>query len=361
MGQTSSTVDGGPHAGAPPLTPPPPPPSLRAPLESPPRAANTGGFITPPHTVSPDSAETPTPNRLRHGLELLSDGLYPWQRARFDLSPAAYNDVLRKRRAELLALDLTTAPPLVMDEWLLLIVEMNRVLHTRAPDPDEALSPDMLRRRDSAPERLPHGHGHAADSPAPPSTGSPTKKLGVVKRIESWTDARRSKQREAKATFHPGPEYKARMAAAAAKLDASHPPSGRPRSRSMNAMSWGEARDLVFGMQASSFAFEPLPPPQPYTHGAGGGDGGAPQGFATLHRTASRDSAGLSDIEMQMPQPRYGSVLSPPQTISKSPQYRRAGQHRPRRSKMQKSLFSASGQKLVRLPKTSFPADDVTH
>jgi hypothetical protein len=101
---------------------------------------------------------------------------------------------------------------------------------------------DMLRRRDSAPERLPHGHGHAADSPAPPSTGSPTKKLGVVKRIESWTDARRSKQREAKATFHPGPEYKARMAAAAAKLDASHPPSGRPRSRSMNAMSWGEAR-----------------------------------------------------------------------------------------------------------------------
>ena len=73
-----------------------------------------------------------------HHTIVLSIGRYDWQRARFQLSPSEYNAVLRKRRGELLAKDLETAPSEIMDEWLLLIIEMNRVLHVETAEKEAA-------------------------------------------------------------------------------------------------------------------------------------------------------------------------------------------------------------------------------
>eukprot|EP00035_Acanthoeca_spectabilis_P038464 m.53252 g.53252 ORF g.53252 m.53252 type:complete len:323 (+) comp9147_c0_seq1:610-1578(+) len=263
-----------------------------------------------------------------------SDGLYNWQRARFRLPLDEYNTILRQRRSELLLLDLTTAPPVVMDEWLLLIVEMNRVLHEIALQKDRQNRDGGIRRRDSAPVLQNKGD----------TENSRNVRVG---RLGSWSESRRHRKLEARAQFHPGPEYKPRILAAAAKVAEQQSREGRERSQSMSAMSWAEARDLVFGMQECSFAYEPLPQPR-----------AEPERVLTIAPPLKRDEPlGLGVMGTNLDgtdyeAPRYVSVLSPPSTEMKSPR-----PHRRRRSKVQKSIFSPSGGKRARLPLTSISLD----
>jgi hypothetical protein len=88
-------------------------------------------------------------------------------------------------------------------------------------------------------------------STAPPAPGSPRrvgdddrpKSRGWAQQRTARREAKRVRKLEAKAPFHPGPEWKARdgAASASAASSASHPRSIR-RAQSESAMSWAEAR-----------------------------------------------------------------------------------------------------------------------
>eukprot|EP00038_Savillea_parva_P014968 m.12532 g.12532 ORF g.12532 m.12532 type:complete len:394 (-) comp2955_c0_seq1:325-1506(-) len=349
----------------------------------------TGGFVTPrvSPAASPDHVRQPeSSGSSRSGLSLADYGddglLYDWQRARFQLSPSEYNAVLRKRRGELLAKDLETAPSEIMDEWLLLIIEMNRVLHVETAEKEAAAAAagggeaPSVRRRTSAPGALGAGsdtggrtissssstsstprtvtvtasNAEDEEEPQPHSTSSSL----IVRRIESWSETRRQRRLMASASFHPGPEYKARIMAAARAAKANEAAEGRGRSQSVSTMSWAEARDLVFGMHESSFAFEPLEPPPPPPPRQPATTQPEHHAYTPLSPLSPPQSAGpplsppcMTDIEM----PRYGSVLSPPADATPPRQHRRS---RAVRSKAQKSIFSSGTSRFApRLPPPS--------